>query len=263
MIVSSASLFVLVVVVPPVVIVVDSRPHGGNHNRFLSSFLSSAKPLSMFISQPTTLTNTDIGNEALSLPDILKGRAIHCNGEATVIPSYLHFCWNFVPVVTGSKAFKMGLLKHRRSFSKVVTVANEAFALLALENSLDNWADKAKGLPPGDQRRRKYSSSKQEDGRPQGWSEEGRCRLDELLDRVVQDRRVNNSLFDLAVGKKVDEQGSGGKKRGHRTVDDRGAAKKYRGSFFDEDDASDCMFETNFNAGSFGGGTSGGIGRCS
>ena len=88
-------------------------------------------------------------------------------------------------------------LNHSKiAISTLLTVSDEAFALLTLENNVEEWMELAvKGqdaVKKGD--KTKYTSvGMNKDGTKKGWSLEGKKRFNEIYDAVVTERASQRS----------------------------------------------------------------------
>ena len=77
------------------------------------------------------------------------------------------------------------------NISTIMTVADEAFALLTMENNVDEWIKEA--VYGKDEVKRgeltKYTSQgRNKDGTKKGWTLEGKKRYNDIYDKVVVDR---------------------------------------------------------------------------
>ena len=79
--------------------------------------------------------------------------------------------------------------------SKLITIADEALALVILENNYLEWIEIGKGHEIEKHRRlTKYTHSRSNsDGTKKGWSLEGRLRFNEIFDETKLEREKNSS----------------------------------------------------------------------
>jgi hypothetical protein len=106
--------------------------------------------------------------------------------------SYLLLCTQFIRPIVGTTKWKHNFLRKRMSL--YVTISDEAFALLTLENNYDRWVDmwhnqnlktsnvEAKWTNAG------QSLCNGQSKRFNGWKQDGYTRYNELYDLVEADR---------------------------------------------------------------------------
>jgi hypothetical protein len=87
--------------------------------------------------------------------------------------------------------------KYDNTSESIVTVSDEAFALLLYENYIDKWITRYHNPPPsgvrGSKIMGKYTRCSIGSSEYGGWSEEGVVRFNELCMTVVSDRRSRNA----------------------------------------------------------------------
>lgn len=107
------------------------------------------------------------------------------------------------------------------SHEDFVTVTDESFALLVLENNWDLWVAKgdddeakAEKTPP------KYTNEARTGGKGRGWNDEGMIRLNKLRTMVIEDRAAPHaSAFeDAFLENQVDLKLGTGRKRRKTTM---------------------------------------------
>ena len=128
-----------------------------------------------------------------SIDKILKLRQ---DGEAGYYIDFLEF---FIPSVVGKMVYKDNCCIKR--LSEYVSISDEAFAILVLENNIDCWIDMFNNQTTTTTSvKRKYTNGGSADGmkastrRLQGWSNEGRERFNQLFDMVEADREGPHAL---------------------------------------------------------------------
>lgn len=95
-------------------------------------------------------------------------------------------------VMTGREEWK---LNHRKiHLSNFITIADEALALVVLENNLAEWTAQITNnetSPPKKRRKTKYTGNGvREDGTKKGWSLEGKRRFNDIYDNVEKARAM-------------------------------------------------------------------------
>jgi hypothetical protein len=118
---------------------------------------------------------------------------------------YKWFISTFIKHGVGNKIWSKFHLKH--VVSKYCTPSTEALVLLIVENSYDNWVDRAKDK---DKARKDLVPTKYTNGglskrggnatskRGGGWSNDGIKRFNELL-KLVNEDRISRVIFELAL----------------------------------------------------------------
>jgi hypothetical protein len=135
---------------------------------------------------------------------------------------YTVFFDKFVVHVVGSVSFRNKVAVQQ--VSSFVTIGDEAFALLVLENSEERWFDMSLTNNTKSKMRNKYTDGGTctKTGRSRtykGWSNAGLNRFNELFRKVKADRdRTNNSFEGLYLQMKQNEL-NGTKKRKRRVED--------------------------------------------
>ena len=147
---------------------------------------------------------------------------------------YMWWAVNFWPRVVGQEKWKIDVASRNKKPSDLVTVSDEALALLLFENHFQSWKDKAESGREGDAESqtssvtsddsstrytRKHGSTKD------GWSDEGIARFGQLMAKVREDRAsTNGAEFDKLVQQKMKQESSnarGSRKRRRRTEENR------------------------------------------
>ena len=140
------------------------------------------------------------------------------------------FCDSILPEVVGKVAMRKGVTKMR--ISEFVTVTDEAFALLVLENIWDTWwntpLDELKAGAGVDEKGKrkvragKYTGDWRRAGRHQGWSKEGLERMNKLIKLVEKDREEYGDKWESWYLKRRQEKQRGKKvKRSDVTAEER------------------------------------------
>ena len=139
------------------------------------------------------------------------------------------FCLHMlVPVVT-KRAWRSLSCHKELSDPGFVSLSDEAFALLVLENNWDFWVAQAKDKeasmvdhPP------LYTNDSKKVGKGKGWSELGRTRFNELGQQVVLDRQQDHAkAFEVAFLEAAKEKVTGKRKRAAAIQDSGDASSTY------------------------------------
>ena len=111
-------------------------------------------------------------------------------------------------------------------FDTIVTVAEEAFAILVLENNYDKWshiAAEKEGRPPQPRYMKKVDLRKSTKNCAGDWTDEGLTRFNEIVTMVLRKREDNcRGVFLSDIKKLYEEEMRNGlsKKRRNRNGDD-------------------------------------------
>ena len=104
------------------------------------------------------------------------------------------FCLHFLKPMVTDKIWKERCHSNVLSDEDFVTITDESFALLVLENNWDFWVAKGKDdeataedNPP------KYTNEAKSSGKGKGWNDEGKIRLNELIKMVKKDRAASHA----------------------------------------------------------------------
>jgi hypothetical protein len=120
--------------------------------------------------------------------------------------AFLWFTDSLLECVCGKKAWgakkkyrsRISDVKYDNTKESIVTVSDEAFALLPYENDIDKWITKYHNPPPpgikGSKIMGKYMRSSIGYSEYGGWSEEGVIRFNELCSIVVEDKSSCNAM---------------------------------------------------------------------
>ena len=123
-----------------------------------------------------------------------------CNMRKPMEEEMMHvFCNYFVPCIVGKAAWKR--TKAMFVISKIMTVSDEAFLLLVLENNWDLWMEMAEHdrAVKDCQQKPKYTNAKG-NGRTikgGGWMDEGLHRYNEIHEMVVKARKENKRVEEV------------------------------------------------------------------
>jgi hypothetical protein len=136
---------------------------------------------------------------------------------------YTWWAENFWPRVVGLEKWKLHVGSGNKKPSDVVTVSDEALALLLFENHFQSWKAKADSNDTGSQTSsitsddsstkytRKNGSTKD------GWSDHGITRFQQLMAKVTEDRAsTNGAEFDKLVQQKMQQESSNARSRKKR-----------------------------------------------
>jgi hypothetical protein len=148
----------------------------------------------LFVSAQLTILSTQDEGEMPSLASFA--------GLSTNKTAYLYFCTYFVKPIVGNATWRLKSL--RQPLSSFVTVSDEAFALLTLENNYSRWCKMWE--------KRDYKSCEvaaqwtnagvsQANGQSKrffGWKPEGYQRFNELYHNIKKDRETRAS-FELEL----------------------------------------------------------------
>ena len=109
--------------------------------------------------------------------------------------------WFFDKIVVSIVVGKSNWIRVRKTerFSNLVTVSDEAFALLVLENGYAYWLDKFKKYGTGSKINDEFKYTKRENqgSQTKGWTKDGIDRYNVLCKLVKEDRdKTGNEEFD-------------------------------------------------------------------
>ena len=104
------------------------------------------------------------------------------------------FCLHFLKPMVTDKIWKERCHSSELSHEDFVTVTDESFALLVLENNWDFWVAKGEDdeATAGDNPPR-YTNESRTSGKGRGWNDEGKIRLNELRKMVTKDRAASHA----------------------------------------------------------------------
>jgi hypothetical protein len=116
--------------------------------------------------------------------------------------TYIFFCTNFLPGVTGSGMFKNACCTMK--LSEYCTKSDEAMTFLILANNWEPWKMmiETKRLQGSGGTKRleqcgvKQKYFKETKGRGHSWSNEGKLYFNEIYDKISKDRECNGEKFD-------------------------------------------------------------------
>ena len=112
------------------------------------------------------------------------------------------FCGSFLSCLVGKIIFREKVLIHL--ISSIVTVSDEAYALVYLENSYDRWLAESNGEPKPPIK--KWTSDHLSAALFQGWDKEGIVRYNELYKSVKEMRKKKDTpRFELHFQDEVKE----------------------------------------------------------
>jgi hypothetical protein len=127
-------------------------------------------------------------------------------------------CDELLPPVCG--AFRYRANWHKKLVQVMTTPTDEAWTLLVVENSWEQWLwhsyDKmdAKRENRVPQPKKKYTCDSRGEGRNKGWSQEGIKRFNELEELVKADRRKNKKVDEEYLEeKKMEKELDSGKRK--------------------------------------------------
>jgi hypothetical protein len=147
-----------------------------------------------------------------TMPTIMEWVTMRDNKEGW----YNAFFGLFMIHVVGATKFRnLGVAQFVSSF---VSVSDEAFALLVLENCEERWSDMYKNNMTKSIKKNKYTDGGRacKTGRSRnlkGWSNKGLNRFNELYRLVKADRARKDMPFEGAFLQKLKEKYGGGRKR--------------------------------------------------
>lgn len=147
---------------------------------------------------------------------------------------YMWWAEKFWPRVVGQEKWKLDIASGNKKPSDLVTVSDEALALLLFENHFLSWKAKAEsGDDAGSQTSSITSSDtstcmtkytrKKNGSTKDGWSDDGIKRFQELMTKVREDRSsTNGAEFDKLVQQKMQQEASAARGRRKRRRETEG-----------------------------------------
>jgi hypothetical protein len=104
------------------------------------------------------------------------------------------FCTAFLSNVIGKQAYNKKVVQE--TISIIATVSDEAFVILCLENSLEQWEQEARN-PTAKRIDAVYTASPAEASKYSGWSKEGMRRFNTLQREIIPDLRKNTMKLEV------------------------------------------------------------------
>ena len=147
------------------------------------------------------------GNTGIDdLPTVRSMLSLRKNNKNEINQNYVVFCEKFLRCIVGIKIFRSSCKKHK--LSTYVSLSDEAFALLLLENSEHRWNSEIELKKNGNEVVEEFllptkytgaGKSKQQKGftkKFKGWTFEGIAKYNHLRDLIRKDRNENGVEFD-------------------------------------------------------------------
>jgi hypothetical protein len=144
-----------------------------------------------FVSAQLTILSTQENGEMPSLA--------HFSALSTNESAYLYFCTHFLKAVVGNAAWRLHAL--RQPLSAFVTISDEAFAMLTVENNYDRWCKMWEKRNykscdvPARWTNAGVSKANGQSKRFFGWKAEGYQRFNDLYRNIKEDRETR-ALFE-------------------------------------------------------------------
>lgn len=163
------------------------------------------------------------GSPILGIVDMLRKKKIHlCRKEGSKEMLKLLSEIAFVQMVSREK-WKLNYTSV--PISALLTVADEAFALLTMENNVNEWMmilKHGKDAETKGQHTIYTSKGENKDGTKKGWSLDGKMRFNDIYDSVVLDRNTRRSKdLEKSVQEKWKEEATAqSQRRKERNGDD-------------------------------------------
>ena len=160
---------------------------------------------------------------------------------------YIWWAENFWPRVVGLEKWKLEVASGNKKPSNVVTVSDEALALLLFENHFQSWKLKSEtsddtgsqtSSMTSDDSSTKYT--RKNGSTKDGWSDDGIARFGQLMEKVTEDRAsTNGTEFDRLVQEKMKLQSNNGKRKKRRRETDENRITMVVNELPDMPDSSD------------------------
>ena len=122
--------------------------------------------------------------------------------------AFAFYCFHFLPCVLGRKLWVDGM-RQKRKWSTFVTLSDEAYGLLVLENLYDQWMYEYENKNKSKTEKRqggggpKYSTGVGREAKlMKGWSREGVERLNDLIKEVAVDRAEKEAATEEETERK-------------------------------------------------------------
>ena len=130
------------------------------------------------------------------------------------------FCLHFLKPMVTDKIWKQRCHASLLSHEDFVTVTDESFALLVLENNWDFWVAKGDDdEATAEDNSPKYTNEAKSSRKGKGWNDAGKLRLNELIKMVKKDRAAPHAAeFEKAFLKKQLDVKLGPSRKRRRTM---------------------------------------------